>query len=411
MRYSALSLVHNGLGNHQKWGKAWRNAEPKEQYDVIVIGGGGHGLGAAHYLAKEHGITDVAVLEKGWIGGGNTGRNTMTIRDNYVRAPSVPFHRESMKLWRGLSRELNFNVMLHERGMITFLQSSAGVSRAIRMANTMSLFDSEYDLLSLHELKQRVPGFSGTSRMPIIGGVYHRKIAMARHDAVAWGYARSADRMGVDIVQNCEVTDILCRNNKVVGVQTNRGRIRARKVGMAVAGHGSVVAAMAGVKLPVETRNLQAFVSTPVKPVLNEIFVLDGFRVYFMQSDKGELVVGGSTDPYPSYAQRGTPRVIETVVEGLVEVFPMFKRMKLLRHWAGMLDVTYDNSPIISRTDVEGFYVDVAGSGGFKTTPIAARMHADLIANDRPHPLIRDFGLDRFRTGRWIIEGGVVAGR
>ena len=411
MRYSVFSLMRNAMSRHQDWQPAWRSPDPKREYDVIIIGGGGHGLGAAWYLAKDHGITNVAVLEKGWLGGGNTARNTMTIRDNYIRSASVPFHRESMKLWRGLSRELNFNVMLYERGMITFLQGGSGVSHAQRMADTMSVFDSEYIMLSLDELKRRVPFFSDTARMPIVGAVYHRKVAMARHDAVAWGYARAADKRGVDIIQNCEVTGILQQGNQVIGVDTNRGVIKAKKIGMAVAGHGSVVAEMAGIRLPIETWPLQALVSTPVKPVLNEIFVVDGFHNYFMQSDKGELVVGGVTDPYPSYAQRGSPRIVEHVIEGLTDVFPIFKRMKFMRQWAGMLDITYDNSPIISKTGLKGFYIDVAGSGGFKTTPVAAKMHADLIANDRPHPLIGEFGLDRFQTGRLLVEGGVDANR
>ena len=411
MSYSIFSLLRNATGYHQNWQKAWRSPDPKREYDVIIIGAGGHGLGAAYYLAEEHDITNVAVLEKGWLGGGNTARNTMTIRDNYIRSASVPFHREAMKLWRGLSRELNFNVMLHERGMITFLQSGSGVSHAQRMADTMNVFDSEYTMLSLDELKRRVPFFSNTARMPIIGGVYHRKIAMARHDAVAWGYARAADRRGVDIIQNCEVTGILREGNRVAGVDTSRGVIKAKKIGMAVAGHGSVVAAMAGIQLPVETWPLQALVSTPVKPVLDEIFVVDGFHNYFMQSDKGELVAGGVTDPYPSYAQRGSPQIVEQVIAGMVDVFPVFKRMKFMRQWAGMLDITYDNSPIISKTDLNGFYIDIAGSGGFKTTPVAAKMHADLIANDRPHPLIAEFGLNRFQSGRLLIEGGVDANR
>ena len=411
MKYSVFSLARNSVSHHQRWPKAWRSPAPKREYDVIIIGGGGHGLGAAYYLAKDHGIRNVAVLEKGWLGSGNTARNTMTIRDNYVWGPSVMLHRESMKLWKSLGRELNYNVMLHERGMITFLQSAAGVSHAVRMANMMGIFDSDYTLLSLDELRRKVPNFRDTQRMPIVGAVYHKKIAMARHDAVAWGYARAADERGVDIVQNCEVTGILRNNGRVTGVETSRGTIKAKKVGMAVAGHSSVVAAMAGMRLPVETWCLQAFVSTPVKPVLNEIFVVDGFHNYFMQSDRGELVMGGIPDPYPSYAQRGTPQVVEHVLEGMLDVFPHFSRMKLLRQWGGALDITYDNSPIISKTDVEGFYIDVAGSGGFKTTPIAAKMHADLIANDRPHPLIESFGLDRFHSGRLVIEGGVDANR
>jgi sarcosine oxidase, subunit beta len=377
----------------------------------VIIGGGGHGLGAAYYLAKNHGITNVAVLEKSWIGGGNTARNTMTIRDNYLRAPSVLLHRESMKLWQGLGRELNFNIMLHERGMLTFLQSGAQVSQAKRMADTMNVFGSRYILLSKTELRRKVPFYVDSPRMPIQAAVYHPGAAIARHDALAWGFARAADARGVDIIQNCEVTGILREGQRVAGVETTRGTIRTQRVGMAVAGHGSVVAQMAGVMLPVETWPLQAFVSTPMKPVLNEIFVVAGYHNYFMQSDKGELVAGGITDPYPSYAQRGTPAVIEDVVAGMLEVFPMFARVQLMRQWAGMLDITYDNSPIISNTSVQGFTVDVAGSGGWKTTPIAAKLHADLIANGHPHPLIAPFGLERFARGRLVREGGVDASR
>ena len=411
MHYSIFSLARNALSYHQNWQKSWRSPSVRRKYDVIIIGGGGHGLGAAYYLAKDHGITNVAVLEKGWLGGGNTARNTMTIRDNYIRSASVPFHRESMKLWRNLSRQLNFNIMLHEVGMTTFLQSASGVSHAKRMAHTMNIFDSEYSLLSLAELERKIPYFKNTPRMAIVGGVHHKKIAMARHDAVAWSYARAADARGVDIIQNCQVTGLLREGNKVTGVDSDQGVIRANKIGLAVAGHASVVAATAGITLPLETWPLQAFVSTPVKPVLNQIFVVDGYHNYFMQSDKGELVIGGVTDPYPSYAQRGSPQIVEHVVEGLLDVFPVFRRMKFMRQWAGMLDITYDNSPIISKTDVDGFYIDVAGSGGFKTTPIAAKMHADLIANDRPHPLIQELGLNRFQSGRLVIEGGVDASR
>jgi sarcosine oxidase, subunit beta len=411
VRYSLAKLLSNALSGNRHWPEVWRSPEPKPEYDVLIIGGGGHGLGAAYYLAKDHGISNVAVLEKSWIGGGNTARNTMTIRDNYLRGSSVVLHRESMKLWRELGRELNFNIMLHERGMITFLQSGSQWSQARRMADTMDVFGSPYILWSKSDLRRKIPFYVDSPRMPIQGAVYHPKVAIARHDAVAWGFARAADARGVDIVQNCEVTGILRRGNRVTGVETTRGVIRAKKIGMAVAGHGSLVAGMAGVKLPVETWPLQAFVSTPMKPVLNEIFVVAGYHNYFMQSDKGELVAGGVTDPYPSYAQRGTPAIVEEVIGGLLEVFPMFARVQLMRQWAGMLDITYDNSPIISNTAVEGFTIDVAGSGGWKTTPIAAKLHADLIAHGRPHPLIVPFGLDRFARGRLIREGGVDASR
>lgn len=399
------------MTGHSAWPQVWRTVDPKPAYDVVLIGGGTHGLGAAYYLARDHGITKVAVLEKSWIGSGNTARNTMTIRDNYIHAPSVRLHRDSMRLWRGLGMELNFNIMLHERGMITFLQSEAEIAHARRMAAIMSVFGSKYILLNKRELRRRLPGYVDSLRMPIEGAVYHPKIAMARHDAVAWGYARAADDHGVDIIQNCEVTGIVRDGQRVAGVETTRGFIRAGRVGMAVAGHGSVVARMAGVKLPVETWPLQAFVSTPMKPVLKEIFVVGGYFNYFMQSDKGELVAGGVSDPYPSYAQRGTPAIVEDVVSGMLDVFPQFARVQLMRQWAGMLDITYDNSPIISQTEVSGFTIDVAGSGGWKTTPIAAKMHANLIANGRPDPVIAPFGLARFAQGRLIKEGGVDASR
>ena len=391
----------------------WRNPDPKRRYDVVIIGGGGHGLGAAYYLAREHGIRNVAVLERGWLGGGNTARNTMTIRSNYIRPPSVPFHEGSMALYRELSRELNYNLMVGRRGMIAFLQGTAAARTAARMANTMHAYGARYELIDVEEIGRRVPAFRPPTRprLPLLGGVCQPDAMMARHDALAWGFARMVDALGVDIIQNCEVTGIRRDGNRVTGVDTNRGRIDAGKVGMAVAGHGSVVADMAGIRLPIEVQPLQAWVSEPVKPVLDQILVFSGYGCYMMQSDKGELVIGGPTDPYPSYAQRGTFSIIEQVTAAVLEMFPAFARMKLLRHWAGMLDIVYDGSPIISKTPLDGFTVDVAGAGGFKTTPMAARMHAWLIAKDEPHELIRSFGLERFERGRLVVEGGVSFNR
>ena len=411
-RYSVFSLLRNSLSYHERWQQAWRNPEPKRQYDVVIIGGGGHGLGAAHYLAKDHGITNVAVLEKGWLGGGNTGRNTMTVRSNFLREASVPFHEESLALYHGLSKELNYNLMVGKRGMISFLQSSGASRIATQMANTMHIYGARYEMMSLEEIKRRLPIFEppADTRMPIVGGVYQPDATMVRHDAVAWGFARSADSRGVDIIQNCEVTGILRNGSGVTGVETTRGTIKAKKVGMAVAGHGSVVAAMAGLRLPIVTQPLQAWVSEPIKPVLDEIVVIRNyFGTYLMQSDKGEIVIGQGCDPYSSYAQRGTFPIIENASSAMLEIFPRFKRLKLLRHWAGMLDMTYDGSPIISKTDIPGFYIDVAGSGGFKTTPIAAKTHAHLIATDQPHKLTRDLDLNRFGTGHLVVEGGVSA--
>jgi sarcosine oxidase, subunit beta len=412
-RYSIFALMRNAMGYQDGWAHKWRSPDPKPAYDAIIIGGGGHGLGAAYFLAKEHGITNIAVLEKGWLGGGNTARNTMTIRSNYIRPPSVPFHEDSMALYRQLSRDLNYNLMVSKRGMVVFLQSSAAARTAARMANTMHAYGANYEFLNLAQIKRKVPIFEypENPRMEVFGGVHQPSAMMARHDAVAWGFARMADAYGVDIIQNCEVLGIVRDGNRVTGVQTTRGLINAPKVGMAVAGHGSHVAAMAGVRLPIETQPLQAWVSEPLKPVLDPILLFTGYGAYMMQSDKGELVIGGPTDPYPSYGQRGSFAIIEQVTNVVNEMFPIFKRVKLMRHWAGMLDIVYDGSPIISKTHVDGFTVDVAGAGGFKTTPMAARMHAWLIAKGEPHPRIEKLGLDRFSNGRLVFEGGVSFNR
>ncbi|MFT5115138.1 MAG: sarcosine oxidase subunit beta [Parasphingorhabdus sp.] len=412
--FSIFSIARNALTGHKNWEKMWRSPEPKKEYDAVIIGGGGHGLGAAYYLAKDHGITNVAVLEKGWLGGGNTGRNTMTVRSNFLREDSVPFHELSIDLYHQLSKDLNYNLMVSQRGMITFIQSSAVNRIAMQMANTMHIYGAEYRMLSLDEIRQRVPIFnpSADMRLPILGGVYQPRASMVRHDAVAWGFARGADSRGVDIIQNCEVSGIRRENGAVTGVETNRGFIKAKKVGMAVAGHGSVVADMAGIRLPIVTQPLQAWVSEPIKPVLNEIVVIRSYYgTYLMQSDKGEIVIGQGCDPYASYAQRGTFSIIEDATNAMLEVFPSFSRLKLLRHWAGMLDMPFDGSPIISKTDVDGFYVDVAGSGGFKTTPAAAKTFAHLIARNESHPLTENLGLGRFQNGRLVQEGGVSANR
>ena len=410
-RYSIFSLLRNSMSYQEDWQHAWRSPEPKPEYDVIIIGGGGHGLGAAYYLAKDHGITNVAVLEMGWIGGGNSGRNTMTIRSNYIRDVSVPFHDYSIELYKGLSKALNYNIMFSQRGMISLIQSAGATRSALRYANTMHIYGADYQVLNLDEVKRIVPILENqpNARMPVFGGVYQPRAAMARHDAIVWGFARMADSHGIDVIQNCEVIGINRDGGGVTGVETTRGPIRARKIGMAVAGHGSVVAAMVGLRLPIKTVPLQAWVSTPVKPILNTIVGGGAFGAWVMQSDKGELVIVGETDPYPSYAQRGALPVQESVNAGMLEVFPIFKRMKLMRQWAGRLDTTHDNSPIISSTPVEGFTIDVAGSGGFKTTPVAAKTHAHLIATGEPHDLALGLGLDRFEKGQLVIEGGTGA--
>ena len=408
-RYSIFGILRNAIAYHDGWERTWRSLEPRPEYDVIIIGGGGHGLGAAHYLAEDHGITNVAVVEKGWLGGGNTGRNTMTIRSNYIRDVSVPFHDLSIELYAGLSKSLNYNIMFSQRGSLRLIQGAREARQAIRRVHTMHVYGADYRELSLDEVKRIVPILVNApdARLPVVGGVYQPRAGMARHDAVAWGFARMADARGVHILQNCEVTGITREGARVTGVETTKGPIRTRKIGMAVAGHGGVVAAMVGLRLPVETLPLQAFVSDPVKPILNTIVNCGGYGAYLMQSDRGELVIGGAADPYPSYQQRGTFQITEQVVAGMCEVFPIFKRLKFMRQWAGMIDNVYDSSPIISKTPVEGFTIDVAGAGGFKTTPVAAKMHAHLIATGEPHEMIQGLGLDRFERGALVLESGV----
>lgn len=403
-RFSIGTIAKHALRRHKTWGATWTSGTLKPAYDVVIIGAGGHGLGAAYYLAKEHGVRSVAVLERSWIGGGNTARNTMTIRDNFTYPANIKFHHEAVKLWQGLTEELNYNVMLSKRGMVTLLMSPASMDRASKMVNSVNAFGLDHRLISSDKVLQHLPNISEPARYKILGGIYHPNVYMSRHDSVAWGFARAASSLGVDIIQNCEVIGIRQEGGRVTGVDTTRGVVRAGKVGSAVAGHSSVVAAMANIRIPVQTWALQAFVSTPVKPMLDPIVVLSDLNTYFMQSDKGELVMGGTTDPYPSYAQRGTPAIPESVVANILSIFPQFGSMKVLRQWAGVLDVTYDNSPIISKTEIEGFYMDIAGSGGWKTTPLAAKMLADLIVKDAPHPLIEPLGLQRFETGRLMLE-------
>ena len=412
MRYSIFSLVRNALGHHEHWPAAWRSPEPRQSYEVVIVGGGGHGLATAYYLAALHGITNVAVLEKGWLGGGNTGRNTTIIRSNYLRDESAHLYEHSLKLYEGLSRELNFNVMLSQRGVLNLAHNLHDLRELSRRVNAIRLNGIDSEVLTPAQIKAMVPilNTSPDVRYPVLGASLQRRGGVARHDAVAWGFARGADARGVDVIQSCEVTGIRQRGGTVEGVETTRGYIRAKKVGVVVAGHAGVLAAMAGFRLPIESHPLQALVSEPIKPIHHSVVMSNAVHVYVSQSDKGELVIGAGIDGYNSYAQRGSFPVIEDQMGALIELFPIFSRLKMLRHWAGIVDVCPDASPIISKTPVRNLYFNCGwGTGGFKATPGSGWVFAHTIAHDAPHPLNAAFTLDRFSSGALIDEHGAAA--
>ncbi len=407
-RYSALNLLREGLRGHKGWGKAWRSPAPKSSYDVIIIGGGGHGLATAYYLAKNHSITNVAVLEKGWLGGGNTGRNTTVIRSNYFYPESAELYDFSVRLYEKLARELNYNIMFSQRGMLATAHSEPEMEMAARQFNAMRLNRVDAELLDRDQVRKLVPllNFRTDARFPIHGGIFQPRAGTGRHDAVAWGYARAADALGVDIIQNCEVLDFVTEGGRCVGVHTSKGEIRAGVTGAAVAGHSSVLAKMAGFDLPITSYTLQAFVSEPLKPVLDTVVLAPPLGTYVSQSDKGGLVIGGGLDRVPSYAQRGNLPAQEAVLGGLAEMMPALAKVKLLRQWAGIVDVTPDSSPIIGPSGIEGLFINCGwGTGGFKAIPAGGYLFAHILATGQHHRISRPFDRDRFVTGHLVDEG------
>ena len=410
-RYSALALLKGGLSGHLHWERAWRDAQPRPHYDIIIVGGGGHGLATAYYLARELGISNVAVLEKGWIGGGNTGRNTTIVRSNYLWDESAALYEHALKLWENLSTELNYNVMFSQRGVLNLAHTLGDVRDSHRRLNALRLNGVDSEWLDAAAVKKFCPpiDINPGARYPVLGGTLQRRGGTARHDAVAWGYARAASALGVDIIQNCEVTGFMRSGTKVTGVQTTKGEIRAGKVGLVAAGHSSVLAERAGFRLPVESHPLQALVSEPVKPLLDCVVMSNAVHVYVSQSDKGELVIGAGIDAYTSYAQRGSFPVIEHQMGALLELFPIFSRLKMLRHWGGIVDVCPDASPIIGKTPLDNLFINCGwGTGGFKATPGSGHVFAHTLARGEPHRLAAPFSLDRFTTGRLIDEHGAA---
>jgi sarcosine oxidase subunit beta len=410
--YSFGALVRHALGGHRGWQPLWRKPSPKPRYHIVIIGGGGHGLATAYYLAKKHGIRDVAVLEKGPIGLGNTGRNTTIIRSNYLWDESARLYEHSLKLWEGLSRELNFNLMLSQRGVLNLAHTLGDVREGVRRVNANLLNGIDAEWLEPEQVKAFCPvlNIERSARYPVLGATLQRRGGVARHDAVAWGYARAADALGVDIIETCEVTAIRTTGGRVGEIETTRGTIVADKVAICAAGHNSVLAAMAGVRLPLQSHPLQALVSEPVKPVLDCVVMSNTVHVYVSQSDKGELVMGAGIDAFNSYAQRGSFPVIEAQMAAALELFPIFSRLKMLRSWAGIVDVCPDASPIIGKLPVAGLYLNGGwGTGGFKATPGAGHVFAHTIARGEPHPLAAPFALDRFTTGALVDEHGAAA--
>ncbi|UWQ19297.1 sarcosine oxidase subunit beta family protein [Jannaschia sp. M317] len=411
MRYSGFKVIKEALTGHRGWAPVWRDAAPKAQYDIVIIGGGGHGLATAHYLASRYGQISVAVVEKGWIGGGNVGRNTTIIRSNYLLDGNEPFYEMSLKLWEGLEQDINYNAMVSQRGILNLIHSDAQRDAYVRRGNAMILHGADAELLDVDALRREAPFLNfDDARFPIKGALAQRRGGTVRHDAVAWGYARAADRRGVDIIQNCEVTGFRIEDGAVRGIETTRGFIGAGKVGVAVAGNSGRVMAMAGMRLPIESHVLQAFVTEGLKPILPCVLTFGAGHFYVSQSDKGGLVFGGDIDGYNSYAQRGNLATVEDVCEGGMALMPMIGRARMLRMWGGVMDMSMDGSPIIDRTHIDGLYFNGGWCyGGFKATPASGLAFAHLLATGRPHETATAYRLDRFMTGHMIDEKGMGA--
>lgn len=407
-KYSVLSLVKNAFSKNQHWQQAWQNPTPKSNYDVIIIGGGGHGLATAYYLAKIHGIHNIAVIEKGYLGGGNVGRNTTIVRSNYMLPENTQFYEFGLKLWESLSLDLNYNVMFSNRGVVNLAHTYGQLDAFRRRGNSMRLQGVDAELLNRQQVADFIPKLNvQNERFPITGGLLQRRAGTARHDAVAWGYARAADGLGVDLIQQCKVTGFIRENNRIVGVDTNRGQIRAKKIGMAVAGSSSILANKAGLTLPIESHVLQAFVTESIKPFLDTVVTYGQGHCYISQSDKGSLVFGGDLDMYNSYAQRGNLPIVEDVATLATHLFPQMSRLRLLRSWGGIMDMSMDGSPIIDKSPIDGLYLNAGWCyGGFKATPASGYAFAHTIATDNVHEINAGMRLNRFQTGLLLDEGG-----
>jgi len=411
-KYSIFSLIKNSFTYHENWQKAWRDPEPKSSYDVVIVGGGGHGLATAYYLAKEHNLKNIAVVEKGWIGGGNTGRNTTIIRSNYLWDASAALYDHALKIWENLSQELNFNVMFSQRGVLNLAHNQHDVRELKRRTHANRLNGIDCEWLDTKQVKEFCPiiNCSPNIRYPVMGSTLQKRAGTARHDAVAWGYARGADSMGVDIIQNCEVKGIKRKGNTIEGLETTKGFIKTSKIGVAAAGHSSVIANMAGLKLPLESKPLQALVSEPIKPIIDTVVMSNAVHAYLSQSDKGELVIGAGTDSYVSYTQKGTHEIIEGTLKAILELYPIFSRLRMLRQWGGVVDICPDASPIVSKSSIKGLYFNCGwGTGGFKATPGSGHLFAHTIAKDEPHALNAAFNINRFVSGDLVDEHGAAA--